>query len=303
VIHRDLKPDNIFVLTRGGKKIAKVLDFGVAKVAGSARLTRTGMVFGTPFYMSPEQASGAVVDSRTDIYALGVIMYEMFTGKVPFESDTYMGVLTKHLFELPPPPSQRIEPGSPLGAIEDVILRALSKRPEERYSTMLELIGAVDESVVQATNGMLEPLPRSRKNAFSHRSIVQNPFREAAVSTPGAWAPRASYAPIFVGVVIGIALAIVLIAVVRSSMQATTATRESTSSIATSTTSNLSVVAATAATSMFAVTASTSVSSTSSTAPTSSSESSRSTPPARPPATRPHPPHAPAGLSDPWGGH
>ncbi len=153
VVHRDLKPDNVFVLTVGGRELAKILDFGVAKVAGSAKLTRTGMVFGTPHYMSPEQASGGVIDARTDIYALGIIMYEMFTGHVPFEADTYMGVLTKHMFEAPIPPSQLPGPARELGALEDVTLRALAKRPEDRYASMNELIADLDRIVQVGSDG------------------------------------------------------------------------------------------------------------------------------------------------------
>ncbi|MGZ3477930.1 MAG: protein kinase domain-containing protein, partial [Polyangiales bacterium] len=144
VVHRDLKPDNVFVIQQSGREVSKILDFGVAKVAGSAKLTRTGMVFGTPHYMSPEQASGGVVDARTDVYALGVIMYEMFTGRVPFEADTYMGVLTKHMFEAPTPPSQVAGPARELGALEDVTLKALAKRPEDRYASMNALVTDLD---------------------------------------------------------------------------------------------------------------------------------------------------------------
>ncbi len=144
IVHRDLKPDNIYLVKQGqDDHFVKVLDFGIAKVGGAnSKLTRTGMIFGTPHYMSPEQAAGQSVDQRTDIYALGVIMYEMFTGKVPFDGDTFMGILSKHMFEQPLPPSQ--VKGAGLGAIEDVILKALSKKQEERYQSMGALVGDLD---------------------------------------------------------------------------------------------------------------------------------------------------------------
>ncbi|MEC7526209.1 MAG: serine/threonine-protein kinase [Myxococcota bacterium] len=144
IVHRDLKPDNIIVINQGGDPLfVKVLDFGVAKVGGGAsKLTKTGMVFGTPHYMSPEQAAGHSVDARTDIYALGVIMYEMFTGKVPFDADTFMGILSKHMFEPPASPSE--VKGASLGALESVTLRALEKNPDQRYLSMQELIADLD---------------------------------------------------------------------------------------------------------------------------------------------------------------
>jgi serine/threonine protein kinase len=153
IVHRDLKPDNIYLVKQGNDDhFVKVLDFGIAKVGGAnSKLTRTGMIFGTPHYMSPEQAAGQSVDNRTDIYALGVIMYEMFTGKVPFDGDTFMGILSKHMFEEPLPPSQ--VKGAGLGAIEDVILKALAKKQEARYQSMSELVADLD---LIATGGVVQ---------------------------------------------------------------------------------------------------------------------------------------------------
>lgn len=139
VIHRDLKPDNVLVCPTQSGETVKLLDFGLAKVAGQSRLTKAGVVFGTPHYMSPEQAMGGTVDERTDLYALGVVMYEMFTGRVPFEADTYMGVLTKHLYVEPTPPSVLLGGMTTLGALELVVLRCLEKKPERRYASMSEL--------------------------------------------------------------------------------------------------------------------------------------------------------------------
>lgn len=154
VIHRDLKPDNVFVgQTEDAHDQIKILDFGVAKVAGAASMTRTGMVFGSPHYMSPEQASGQPVDHRADLYAMGVIMYELFTGRVPFEADTFMGVLTKHMFMTPEPFEIRVgEAARELGALEDITLRCLEKKPENRYPTMEALVDAIEE-VVELGNG------------------------------------------------------------------------------------------------------------------------------------------------------
>ncbi len=156
IVHRDLKPDNIFIVRQGAdSRFVKVLDFGVAKVGGAAsKLTKTGMVFGTPHYMSPEQAAGHSVDQRTDIYALGVIMYEMFTGKVPFDADTFMGILSKHMFEVPPRPTTK---GASLGPIENVVLRTLEKNPDHRYQAMGEVL--LDLEAV-AAGGTVDAAPR-----------------------------------------------------------------------------------------------------------------------------------------------
>jgi serine/threonine-protein kinase len=142
IVHRDLKPDNIFLVAKGSTfDFVKVLDFGIAKVATSEtgkQLTKTGMIFGTPQYMSPEQAAGTGVDARTDIYSLGIIMYEMLCGHVPFEADTFMGVLTKHLYEEPIPPRRLVPPVEIPKNVEAVLLKAIAKKPEKRYQSMGE---------------------------------------------------------------------------------------------------------------------------------------------------------------------
>ena len=150
IVHRDLKPDNIFLIRDGdGQDFVKILDFGIAKVASAgAKLTRAGAVFGTPLYMSPEQAAGTPVDARTDIYALGVILYELVSGRVPFDADNFMGILTQHMFKAPTP-FRDLDPPHPdvPAELEAVIFKALSKKPEQRYQTMEALAQDLDEVV------------------------------------------------------------------------------------------------------------------------------------------------------------
>jgi serine/threonine-protein kinase len=206
VVHRDLKPDNIHITPND---VVKVLDFGVAKMAGAGRLTRTGMVFGTPHYMSPEQASGASVDHRADIYALGIIMYEMFTGRVPFEADSYMGVLTKHMFMLPEPPSHVNARVRELGALEDVTLKCLEKKPEARYPSMEALIAEI-ESIARCGAGetleILRPRADRKDRPAPIADELEPPARE---EVQGLRRPAGLAAPISTGVVLGgVALAI-----------------------------------------------------------------------------------------------
>ncbi|HLK35562.1 MAG TPA: serine/threonine-protein kinase, partial [Polyangiaceae bacterium] len=148
VIHRDLKPANIFLVEHGDETdFVKVLDFGLVKnVAAETKgdeLTQTGLFMGSPKYMAPEQVRGDRVDARTDIYALGVIMYEMLTGKVPFDRPNSVNILMAHVNE-DVPPMRQMNPNiqvSPL--IEDAVARCMAKDPDNRFRSMDEVLGAL----------------------------------------------------------------------------------------------------------------------------------------------------------------
>jgi eukaryotic-like serine/threonine-protein kinase len=131
IIHRDVKPHNILV---GGERL-KVTDFGIAR-AGASQMTEAGSIMGTAQYLSPEQARGAPVTASSDLYSVGIVLYEMLTGKVPFGGDSAIEIAMKHLNELPKPPS-KIRPEIP-PELDQVVLRALAKAPEDRYQTAEE---------------------------------------------------------------------------------------------------------------------------------------------------------------------
>src|SRR3954454_19230737 len=133
IVHRDIKPHNIVV---GSDGRLKVTDFGIAR-SGASQMTEAGSIVGTAQYLSPEQARGAPVDPRSDLYSLGIVLYEMLTGKVPFTGDTPVEIAMKHLSQVPEPPSkQRSEVPHDLDA---VVMRALSKEPDQRYGSTEEM--------------------------------------------------------------------------------------------------------------------------------------------------------------------
>jgi serine/threonine protein kinase len=140
IVHRDLKPENIFLTERDGKgDFVKILDFGIAKnielaKEGDPRLTQPGMAMGTPEYMAPEQAAGAEIDRRIDVYATGAMLYELLTGHLPHEGSNLMQVLSKKASE-PPAPPRSYRPQMPRG-LEEVILKAMAAQPEDRYPSM-----------------------------------------------------------------------------------------------------------------------------------------------------------------------
>jgi hypothetical protein len=144
VIHRNLKPANIFLTRTGERDFIKLLDFGVAKIVGTSRFTKPGMVPGAPHYMSPEQAAGEPIDQRVDIYSLGVIMYECFSGRVPFEAETYAEVLRKHINEAPAPIEGVVPDSKALGAFGPIVMKCLAKSSKDRFASMVEVAAAIE---------------------------------------------------------------------------------------------------------------------------------------------------------------
>jgi serine/threonine protein kinase len=206
VIHRDMKPENCFRIERSGNPdFIKVLDFGIAKVTSedpnetAGRLTSTGMIFGTPTYMSPEQAQGQRVDHRSDIYALGVILYELLTGKVPFSADNFMGILTKHMFDQPVAPSEVAPQAGISPEVEALVLKALQKDRGFRFQSMQELaqaildVGTGAEPVTVVPETRARPISEGRPTAFLSRNVTGpglHASQEVTLHEPPRAAPR-----------------------------------------------------------------------------------------------------------------
>ncbi|PID38265.1 MAG: hypothetical protein CSB49_06455 [Proteobacteria bacterium] len=166
IIHRDLKPANILLThKRTSPDVVKVVDFGIAKILcdeDETQLTQTGAIFGTPYYLSPEQAAGADLDPRCDIYSLGVILFRLLTGRIPFESTSGMEVLIQHLKQPPPRPRDLVSSIPP--AIERLVLRALEKDRDERWSSADELLRALEAVSLEIFGGsaaQLSALPEA----------------------------------------------------------------------------------------------------------------------------------------------
>ncbi|MBZ0234558.1 MAG: serine/threonine protein kinase, partial [Deltaproteobacteria bacterium] len=196
IVHRDLKPENIFLINRDGRRdFVKIVDFGIAKVSPidqnapveGPRLTRAGAVFGTPEYMAPEQAAGrGDTDARVDVYALGTIMYEMLTGRVPHKSESMVRTLAMQMLDPIEPPS-KVRPDLHIAPeVEAVVMRALAKKREQRYQTMGELYDAI-----KSVSGTIElSQPVSSAVTAQKQALQLQPLPPGAASGPDAQTVR-----------------------------------------------------------------------------------------------------------------
>ncbi|MBZ0121280.1 MAG: serine/threonine protein kinase, partial [Sandaracinaceae bacterium] len=162
IVHRDLKPDNVFLTSVSGiADIVKLLDFGIAKLIANdgGQRTATGVVLGTPAYMSPEQARGREVDARTDLYAVGVLMYQALSGRLPYRASNYNAILFAIIEETPPPLGELRPDLDP--SLIAVIERAMAKEPSDRFASAEEMREALEPFLRPATD--LAAFPRTRR--------------------------------------------------------------------------------------------------------------------------------------------
>ena len=167
VVHRDVKPENIVLVERSGQRLFPiVVDFGIARIveeSDAAKITRTGTVCGSPTYMSPEQCTSSKVDHRSDIYSLGVVIYETLTGEVPFHSDELVRVMAMHLSD-PPTPLNQVKPGLVFPEmLEEVVYKSLAKNPDQRFQSMEDFAAALEESVKQKEPSASKAAPKKAK--------------------------------------------------------------------------------------------------------------------------------------------
>lgn len=207
VVHRDIKPSNVIVTGREPDRRLRVVDFGIALVTDvHERLTATGVICGTPMYVSPEQARGQSIDARADLYSLGCVLYEMLTGKAPFaHSRSVADLLLNHVTVTPEPPSARGAPAS----LDPIVMRLLGKDPDERFPSAKALLGAlsdwkrehgvhhgalVDEDRISLADTMMAPGPRIPHPEPTERDLGDGPAIAAGDASPKTAGRRAGVA-------------------------------------------------------------------------------------------------------------
>jgi serine/threonine protein kinase len=201
IVHRDIKPENILVQTIPGGLRVKVLDFGIAALRDvqAGRLTRTGTVVGTPHYMSPEHCLGEELDGRSDIYSLGIVLFEMLTGVVPFDSPTMTAIVIKHVND--PPPRPRVLNPKISPAVESVVLRALEKRRDARPQTAGEMARGLIAAAGSARPGWSHPATVAAPGVVTPAPITAPKLRELVTPEPNRRvATSLGAAPAFGGV-------------------------------------------------------------------------------------------------------
>ncbi len=229
VVHRDVKPGNVMLTPDG---TVKVVDFGIARAAGSDTLTGTGVVLGSTAYLSPEQASGEPGDARSDIYAFGCVLYEMLTGQVPFRADTPVATLYRHVNEDPPPPSS-VAPVPP--ALEAIVMRCLSKDPRRRFGSAAELQQALRAAPLAGPSDTAPLAPVAADAAAETRPIAHasvgdgetRPIADAPVSARPPWYRRIPMRSLaVVGLIVLLALAALALASASDGLRPKQAARE-----------------------------------------------------------------------------
>jgi predicted Ser/Thr protein kinase len=196
IIHRDLKPDNVFIDTVDNKRIVKVIDFGIAKLmSGGENLTQAGMVFGTPAYMSPEQAKGETLDPRSDIYSLGVIIFFLLTGKPVFTGENPMEIAIKHITTQPP----ALAPLSKLGELPADLIALVESMLSKDRDVRPRTAGVVRTSLMDIKSNILSHGPSSSATAYIGTPGFRSGNSGQVAPTTGMIAPPRSRAPLFAG--------------------------------------------------------------------------------------------------------